>query len=447
VNRRRIVIAVVLGVGLLGALRVHGPARSVKHGTRPASGQAPPETPRELVELGSVTTAPPRQAAAPDAEKPSVSPAPRKSRRRDKWARLGGVVVDPYGAPVARAEVRTRVERPAVSWGDVTHTDDEGRFEFRRAGAGNHTLRARGSSSAFAPSAEVGLELRPHEVCLDVVLCLGVAGRITGVVLPDAGRVAYRRIDAAGAWDETTRTDEAGRFAFEGLAAGDWKLGLSFARVARIEGWERDASFLGPNHTEVHVEAGATVHVELGALPASAVRIRGVVRRAGAGVPGVVVHAIDATGETRGQALGLTGGDGAYELTARGPGTYTFAIGSERGRRARFLGFQVPAVAVHELDFDLPTASIRGVLVDGEGEPVGGESVFATLSGPLSSWVEPRETTSRDDGSFELFEVAAGAYTLRAGGAWDWDLEGPRYAYTLSPAFELREGEAREGWS
>src|SRR5262249_2596726 len=85
-----------------------------------------------------------------------------------------GLVLDPNGAPVARATARP-------SGGDEGRTDAQGAFPLYRLPAGPLTLTA--SASGFAPSEPLELEVATGQAIDGAVLRLRVGGTITGEVL------------------------------------------------------------------------------------------------------------------------------------------------------------------------------------------------------------------------------------------------------------------------
>ena len=160
-----------------------------------------------------------------------------------RGARLAGRVVDTGGAPVAWATVRVgpRESGSVMTSGFATRqavADDKGAFEL--AGLPREAVRALATSEE-ASSQAVEVDLAGKAEVRDLVLRLDVAGRIEGVVVDAAGQpvaearvTAYPDIFAGGKLEDLALrgpavegTDGDGRFAFRGLAAGDYRLQAS----------------------------------------------------------------------------------------------------------------------------------------------------------------------------------------------------------------------------
>lgn len=149
-----------------------------------------------------------------------------------------GQVLGPAG-PVARANVSVTHARSGegltlyqgapclldLSRSSSSRTDADGRFSFTLRDTGVWYVEC--EAEGFAPHRFGPFDFDPRGASSPLELRLESSGRIEGVARLDHGRVAAQRVIGLSRGDRdvrTTRTDELGRFEFEGVAAGEWNL-------------------------------------------------------------------------------------------------------------------------------------------------------------------------------------------------------------------------------
>jgi len=185
-----------------------------------------------------------------------------------------GTVLDPSGGTVAGAEVWLSYSHDSEEGNVVAHSDALGRFRVRSCGGGYVGARAPG----YAPSLLTELRAAEgSELALELVL-MGPGGALAGTVRDPKGRPvasALVLVGEPGKWRDSAipvggersitgmrphprvgRTDELGRYAFEGLAPGLQPL------VVRAPGfglWRGEAAVLEHGRTTLDVELGPGV--------------------------------------------------------------------------------------------------------------------------------------------------------------------------------------------
>ncbi len=321
----------------------------------------------------------------------------------ERQATVRGSVIGPDGTPVAGA----RVAAP----GDGDRTDDAGRFRLSSVRGGHVELTA--SANGFTDAA-AAVEVAPGGELHGVVLALGAGGRIEGVVEEAAGApVAGRRVElfSGGA----TRTDDAGRFVFEGLSAGSYTL---FARPTATEiealGLEAEqAQRVLERKVRIDVGPGGTAHVTIPPSGAGLVTLEGRVLVGGAPFRPERIAAREGVA-----ALwpGTAGGAGAYELVLPRPGTWEVSVYFASARLETTV--EVPRPGHHELDLVFEAGAIEGRVLAADGSPAEGRSVRAQGEG----WSYVHATTDAQ-GFFAMPIVKAGSYEVTSSDAEPVQLE------------------------
>ena len=347
--------------------------------------------------------------------------------RMDPGATLRGTVVDGTGTAVLGAVVRIQGASEAfVSFQDdpAATTDAAGAFELRGTTPetvevyARHPMHAEGRASATIDSVK-GAEVR---------IVMGDGGRVAGLARRRDGPIAGAMISVQpvgggrSGWNPAlqTSTGPDGTFTVEHVPPGR-------NRVALLErsGGERFAS---SQMKEVEVVEGETVRLEF--APRDIV-MAGRVTRGGVSVPNlrISVSMHDASGGTMVLTYGpgapgsatigpqrmaaVTGEDGRYEMLVDHVGKAGAGFASLDGRGAYPMQtFEVPDAESHTQDFDLPTATLTGTVVDGDTQqPVARASVTASSREPALKWAGNAETGP--DGRFTV-SVEPGDYRLSA---------------------------------
>lgn len=236
---------------------------------------------------------------------------------------ITGLVRDGAGQGVPGAEVATA----PVS--GVAVTGATGSYTLAGVPAGTYTVRV--TRAGFAPAVREGVVVESAGTAVvDLTLVPEeTAGRVVGTVASAAddeplggAAVTLTPGDATTTSDATTTTDAAGRFVFEGVAAGDYTV------TATLDGYAAATA-------TATVTAGEDASVALSLSPEATAGV----------IEGTVARAADCTAPIAGARVvtepasveALSGSDGLYRLEGVAPGTYVVratADGYEAGQGA-----------------------------------------------------------------------------------------------------------------
>ncbi len=327
---------------------------------------------------------------------------------------VSGIVHDPKGQPVAKAQVKVtpvdpdgdtvvssggrrtmRVRArsveasndgsgPKVSFGDsngkATTTDEHGRYVIRGLSEGKFTIAA--THPEWATSDVSQLSLEKGERRDDVDLAVRAGGRLEGVAfdadgkpLPGA-RVTLSAIEDGGETEgglplppfddsgTSAVSDAKGHYEFKSILPGDYTAELhnpsqasggAMIFMGDMGGKERG--------TRVSVHAGETTTQDLSLPPTGA--IAGSVTEAGRALPGVPV-ALKPDGEMSffPAATGTTNERGDFELAGVEPGKYVLEATPKGAARPFRRDVEIRARATEHENIAMPTGVLRGRVTD-----------------------------------------------------------------------------------
>jgi hypothetical protein len=248
--------------------------------------------------------------------------------RLEVAASLAGEVVRcDDGAPLAGVRVRVRATTPGLAFPGDRFTDGDGAWSTGPVRRGEYTVGAALARFFASPAVTVTLA-QGEDVVLDDPIALTPWGRIAGT-LRDASTgaapsvpVTVQLLDADGTVAAvTTSGGSTGDYAFDGLAAGSYRVAAGRAC------WYETATATGPFSLD---NCGGTFEhagVDLTLDPIPSGRLTGtVLQRPEAPVPSAgarVVLEHFATGSY--EASTTTGDDGTFDLAVRG-GTYRVVV-------------------------------------------------------------------------------------------------------------------------
>lgn len=306
---------------------------------------------------------------------------------------LGGGEIE--GAFVSAASGRMRFSR-LRGWGAITRTDAEGAFSlWVEEGDVDVSAQAEGytdgGDGGRAPGMFFTIVLTPESV-------------LAGTVRDTEGNpVAGVKVDANGedffGDGASAISGEDGRYRIDRLGPGRYK---PEARTDGAEGMAKESVRLGIGESLDPVDI--VVH------PAALVRATVKVEGGGTCVEGSLLLT-DSEAQTR---SGGTVKDGTVEVQAVRPGHYQVDVRCDGYASAEeYPALDVGEESVTDLVYEVhPGKSVRGVLVDAEGNGIGDGSVYARQDGPNGmSRAQDRPDAS---GRFELEGLVPGTYKVNA---------------------------------
>ena len=314
--------------------------------------------------------------------------------RLEPGALVSGTLLGPDAQPVARGLVFAYRDRRRLGMG---RSDAQGRYRLEGLSPGPVELFAR--SRDYELTARIQGELRARQLtALDLPMAEGPT--IVGVLRDRAGApqegLELTARDLAGDATRRARSDAEGRYRIEHLYPGRYELQVAAGR--------RRAALLTE---EVEVGVGET-QLDL-SVPRGA-RVTGrVLNGAGEPVPEALVAAA-VGGDTR--VFTQTGPDGAYALEDLPADTYRIFV-RKRGEESLLGLSEELSLSAGDLREGLQLiarrpARVRGVVLDGRGQPLAEVSVRARASdAPVT-----RRGRCDAEGEFELGPCYDGEYRL-----------------------------------
>ncbi|MCY3971191.1 MAG: carboxypeptidase regulatory-like domain-containing protein [Acidobacteria bacterium] len=329
-------------------------------------------------------------------------------------ARLAGVVTDPYGEPVAGAEILVQPLDPA---GQVTSThqsagtDAGGAYEAHRVPSGPARIVARHPDYRDGV-AEVVIEGGTNEVDLKLQLGWEISGTVSTAAgspvalarveahpvepplsldeLADAPRQVLPRLPLAAV------TDQSGNYRIGGLDDGRYEL------RAHSDGYARAASGRFP----VRVEGGSVAGIDF--VLHRGITLRGVVT----GRPSDALAGISVRAAQERLLGGMTTPDleGRFQMNELGPGKWTISATERDGRTVeRSVTLETgPGDAFVELNFE-PGLTLTGE-VRSQGQPLAGGEVH--LIEGTRRYGPARTVLIDQQGRFRIDGLAAGSFKV-----------------------------------
>jgi protocatechuate 3,4-dioxygenase beta subunit len=316
-------------------------------------------------------------------------PPDRVELRMQPESSLAGTVVAADGTPVPDA----KVEVDGVDWrlpSASTTTGDDGTFHADRLAPGRYTVTVRSPSGFGTSDGSVLVQMADHAD--GVVVTLVPAAHVEAKVLTADGKPCgdggwVRIVDEDHGRSLDGMTDETGSLEIDGVMPGTYKV-----HVTCMGYLNRDADPIEVGKKDVtglvwKLEAGSTLHGKI--------RLKD-----GTAVAGAEVRV---QGESWGTATSAA--DGSYTITGLPAGTYTMTATSAHAVSPSSESFEVGDRATVEHDYEMDAGgTIKGVVVDGRGQPVAGANV------QLRDTYANARTSA--DGGFVLAPVFAGEHEI-----------------------------------
>lgn len=388
--------------------------------------------------------------------------------RLERAATLRGLVLSPRGAPVAGARVERFQSGPtwqAAASGAPsppnTRSAEDGSFTLRGLPPGELHVAAR--AEGYALGEAVRLDLEAGEEREGVELTLREGARLTGEVfgggsLPAQGALV-QLVSSPDFNVLFAYTDDEGRFEFDHLESGSWQV-IAMPprdRLRSLTSGEGDSqsAILGEMKVAiVELEEGAAEHTVLGAPPGDPLEVTGVLTSNLGDTEGMVLEfhksGVDSFASS---SRVTTRRDGAFSVVLDGAGTYI--VSAKRSYEGAMdeaevqLLVEIPESERHELRLELPSAGLRGRIVNEEGAPCPFARVSLSQRGARRTDRLFRsfhgQLHADEQGRYAFEHVPPGPYLLSAGGMTAGGLfeRSATYGQALSEV-ELSAGEVLE---
>lgn len=342
---------------------------------------------------------------------------------------VAGVVRDESGRPVPGASVIHDVETGdmlldmfGVGPSDEVRTEADGRFALEHVGPGPLTIYAR--KAGFTDSEPFAFELEEGALRGDVELVISSGGAISGLILDDdrnpvAGMlVQIQELDMANQTFLHSKAD--GSFFVDKLAPGTWQvIGVPDTYETGQTG---AAALEGLKIKAVEVVAGEVVEVTLGAPAENPVHVVGRIRPADGLENALVMLFPEGQNALGSMIIAPVTDDGHFEADLLFPGRYVLAVNRGEGVGQDSVEFvrEIPDQDTVELTLEMPGGAIHGRVTDDAGKPLSGIRVSLYADGGLSTGTigggKYAETTTDAAGEYAVQWLAAGSYTVGAGG-------------------------------
>ncbi len=316
--------------------------------------------------------------------------------------RVGGLVTDGSGAPVAGASVLLMTSGPGVMRNEMSAPD--GTFRFSGVAPGRFIVSAQKQGYAAARQ-EILLADRAIE---DVELQLShgggaIVGQIAGLTPRDLQNLqvtAMKRPYAGMDGLRDGRADERFMYRVEGVFPGEWSVTATLPDGRQAQRNVTVAEGAGEVRADLEFARGIT--------------LSGRVRRDSQPVAGARLQATGLAGASSGSAT--TDASGTFRIEGLRPDTHKIIVTVPRSgqRHERTIAL----TSDQDIDIDLPMARVSGHAFDAAtGAPLAGVVVTAQAEGSAGGF-PPRATT---DG--------AGAFTLQGLGRGQFRLSGSKDGY------------------
>jgi hypothetical protein len=174
--------------------------------------------------------------------------------------------------------------------------------------------------------------------------------------------------------------------------------------------------------SSAQITDGQETHVVLGAPPQDPVKVHGRVTHAGTPFTGAMVLFIaEGKNVLSSMKTAQIASDGSYAVTIDGPGKFAVTVQKLGGKPGEQSSVEfretIPAEKDFELDLEMPTARISGLVRDSDGAPIDGATVMMQTEGGITtgSMFGGHHTTSTDGNGASISMRSARCHVVSAG--------------------------------
>lgn len=346
-----------------------------------------------------------------------------------RGATLAGFVRDELGVPQAGATVVHQIETGDMLLDMVgagpkieTLTEADGSFVLPHLVPGTVSVTAH--KQGFTESDPQVFELEEGELKEGVVFVVNSGGAIDGLILDDdRAPVANMlvQIQEMGLADQIfLRSKADGSFYVDKLVPGTWQvIGVPETYQTGATG---AAALEGLKMQSVKVVAGEVTEVTLGAPAENPVHIEGRIVPAEGLENSMVIFFPEGVSAFGSMIVAAVDADGRFEADLLFPGRYVVTVNRGEGMGQDSVEFlrEIPDQDTVELRLDMPGGAIHGRVTDSKGAPIANVRVSLYGDGGLSTGTigggKYTEASTGSDGSYTIQWLAAGSYTVGAGG-------------------------------
>ncbi|MCZ6597662.1 MAG: carboxypeptidase-like regulatory domain-containing protein [Planctomycetota bacterium] len=354
-----------------------------------------------------------------------------------------GVVLSPAGEPLAGATVSLELNLSSIlsrATGefDVPEARSGATGEFELSGLTPGSVSLVASHPDYAESEPFSFDVKSGQRVEDVVLKLREGGILTGEVYgedgkPAGGMTVILQKPPPSFAPILVQTGPDGTFRREGMSPGNWMVVVMMGgfdpEALNADGESDVGNFMQNMRFEsANIKEGELTHVVLGAPPTDPVQVSGTVTHAGEPVSNATVTFFPSGAEgfsamkftqldSEGRYKVLLGQSGDYNIQIQTFGTTQF-----EQNNLEFAERIPEDVDEHELDLELPTGRISGMVRSHDGKPLARARVSLTVEGGLAygTWMGGHyvEWITKDDGTYDITFIRPGVYSVAAGGAF-----------------------------
>ncbi len=299
--------------------------------------------------------------------------------------------------------------------GATAVSDSGGQWEIANVAPGEYGIQA--THNDYAASDAKRITVKPDADVTGIKLLLSSGARISGTVRDATGKaVSKTGVMAMGeSGMKKSDTDKSGRYLLEHLSPGAHTISvMPKGENFTVDGISKQVS-IAPND---NITLDFTIEGDLS--------ISGKILQEGSPAEGVYISLSKEEAGERVYGSGKSKADGSYSIGGLAPGSYDLMLNKRRAKKRFFYKLpQAISISANLTDYDItvPTGTIRGTIVDEDGNPLEKvrvrlkkreEKKEKRLAVPWEEEFMAQLTSEKSDlsGNFEFSTLDAGSYLL-----------------------------------